>query len=108
MQDQFAVAWDCSRSLCHPCPGCDGVGRKGNLCPGCASVKSVGASYFSWTCQHTFSSVGFENVPEILVRWQARLGHGKGRGFVEVSAAKNRTKCCGSGLFALPSFKGVP
>lgn len=45
---QFAAAWNCTKSLCHPCAGHDwqhcGVGRMGNPCPGYASAKLGGAT----------------------------------------------------------------
>ena len=88
---QFVTARNCARSLCHPCAGRDwqheGGGRKGNLCPGCASAKSWGATYSSWACQNTFLSIGLKNLPEILAWQQARLEGRKGRGFAEVCAA---------------------
>lgn len=93
---QFAAAWNCAKSLCHPCTGrdwqCHGVGRMGNPCPGYASTKLGGATYSFWTHQNTFSSIGLKDVPEILVWQQARLGGRKGRGFAKVCTAWTELK----------------
>lgn len=63
------------------------VGRKGHLCPGCASTNLGRATYPSWICQNGFSSLGIKNVPEILVWREARIGDRNGTGFAKVHAA---------------------